>query len=146
MKALPAINMMMANPIACRIIRWDLFLRILTTICGWQLKMVWRYLIKTGNFTNYSVAQGLAHESVTAIAEDAEGDIWFTTMNGLSRFNPKTQKFRNFSKANGIAGNIMSKPVIYAAPGGLLLVGSTQGLAMFNPANLLENTLVPPVF
>jgi diguanylate cyclase (GGDEF)-like protein len=101
---------------------------------------------KAGTFTHYSVEQGLAHESVTAIAEDAEGDIWFTTLNGLSRFNLKTQKFRTFSKANGLAGNIMSKPVIYAAPGGSLLVGSTQGLAVFNPATLLENTLVPPVF
>ncbi len=101
---------------------------------------------KSATFTHYSVAQGLAHQSVTAIAEDAQGDIWFTTLNGLSRFNLKTQKFRNFSKANGLAGNIMSKPVIYAAPGGVLLVGSTQGLALFNPANLLENTLVPPVF
>ncbi|MEY4588244.1 MAG: hypothetical protein RL497_320 [Pseudomonadota bacterium] len=101
---------------------------------------------KTGVFTRYSVAQGLAHESVTAITEDTEGNIWFATLKGLSRFNPKTQAFRTFSKANGLAGNIMSKPVIYAAPDGLLLVGSTQGLAVFNPSNLLENALVPPVF
>lgn len=101
---------------------------------------------KTGSFTRYSIEQGLAHESVTAIAEDTLGNIWFTTLNGLSRFNPLTQKFRTFSKANGLAGNIMSKPVIFATSAGSVLVGSTQGLAIFNPANLLENTLVPPVF
>jgi two-component system, sensor histidine kinase ChiS len=100
----------------------------------------------TGKFTHYGTAQGLANETVTGIAEDASGNLWFTTLNGLSRFNPKTQQFRTFTKRNGLAGNIMSKPVIHASANGKLFVGSTEGLAVFDPGHLLENTLVPGVY
>ncbi len=101
---------------------------------------------KNGVFTNYNAENGLANNVVTGIAEDKSGQLWFSTLDGLSRFNPYTKTFLTYTKRNGLAGNITSKPAIHAGADGLMYVGSTQGLAVFDPAKLLKNTVVPPVF
>ena len=33
---------------------------------------------------------------VQAIQEDNEGNIWVSTESGISKFNPKTERFENF--------------------------------------------------
>jgi hypothetical protein len=44
--------------------------------------------------TNYTTAQGLASNTVTACAYDAASNVvWFGTANGVSRFNPATSTF-----------------------------------------------------
>src|SRR5262249_42715743 len=37
-----------------------------------------------GHFTTYSTSNGLASDTVSSIAEDADGTMWFGTPNGLS--------------------------------------------------------------
>ena len=36
--------------------------------------------------------------------EDAHGELWISTNNGISRFNPVTGSFRNYSVADGLPG------------------------------------------
>jgi ligand-binding sensor domain-containing protein len=54
-------------------------------------------------FNHYTAADGLSNELVQTILEDAQGYIWITTEggSGLSRFNPDTEQFENFSFPNG---------------------------------------------
>jgi hypothetical protein len=44
----------------------------------------------TVTMINYTMANGLAGNDVNAIALDAHGNIWFGTMNGISKFDGTT--------------------------------------------------------
>src|SRR5512139_771165 len=51
----------------------------------------------------YTVADGLARDSVRCIVEDSRGFLWFGTDEGLSRFDGSG--FRNYGEREGLAGH-----------------------------------------
>lgn len=51
---------------------------------------------------NYTMADGLANNTVKGIAEDKDGMLWIATSNGLSLFNPQTKTFNNFYQRDGL--------------------------------------------
>ena len=53
----------------------------------------------TLRFEHLSVEDGLAQETVLAMAQDRDGFMWFGTQNGLSRFDG--YRFVNFRTAFG---------------------------------------------
>jgi len=52
----------------------------------------------------YTTEQGLIHDNASAITEDDYGFIWISTDGGISRLDPTTNKFSNFTTANGLPG------------------------------------------
>jgi ligand-binding sensor domain-containing protein len=48
---------------------------------------------------------GLPNNSVVGILADDEGNLWLSTGKGLSKFNPKTETFRNYDVSDGLQGN-----------------------------------------
>lgn len=83
-------------------------------------------------FTHYTTANGLADNSVNSIVQDSRGFIWFSTREGLSRFDGTG--FKNFySQKNdpgGLPANNISSLLEYK-PGHLLLAAGAV-LASFN--------------
>jgi len=53
--------------------------------------------------TNYSLEEGVPQSSVIAIYQDFDGNIWFGTQGGVSKYNG--HKFENFDSRHGLAGN-----------------------------------------
>lgn len=98
-----------------------------------------------GRFRTYSTDQGLPNGSIMGLREDAQGYLWINTLAGLSRFDPATERFTNYNRLNGLAGNIMNRPAIYFSPQGDMYVGSTKGLTRFRPDEVRDNPLVPPM-
>ncbi|MFT7558919.1 MAG: two-component system sensor histidine kinase ChiS [Flavobacteriales bacterium] len=96
-------------------------------------------------FTNYSTYDGLANDAVTGIQEDKQGYLWLSTLNGLSRFDPEKKTFHNYYHVDGIAGNVMNKSASLMTDMGRLFIGSTEGLTVFSPENIIKNSLPPPV-
>ena len=47
---------------------------------------------------HYSQKDGLPSDAVFSILEDGQGRLWLSTSNGLSRFDPTAETFRNFDK------------------------------------------------
>jgi ligand-binding sensor domain-containing protein len=71
---------------------------------------------------NYTQADGLAGDEITAIAEDSQGRIWFGTRTGLSIWTGTT--FFNLTGANGLPdSDILS----LAADGPGMWIGSANG-------------------
>lgn len=100
---------------------------------------------KTGLFTNYTSEHGLPNDTITGIQEGSLGFLWLSTLRGLSRFDPATETFDNFYRGSGLAGNVMNKPASMYSSDGELYFGSTQGLTIFRPESISNNTYVPPV-
>jgi len=46
-------------------------------------------------FTRYREKDGLPNDVIYGILEDRQGSLWLSTNNGLSKFNPQTETFRN---------------------------------------------------
>ena len=99
----------------------------------------------TGKFTNYTTYDGLPNDTITSIQEDENGALWLTTLDGLSHFSPQTKTFRNYYQVNGLAGNIMNKNATYITEDGKFLIGSTQGLTIFQPEDIVSNKFAPPI-
>ena len=53
--------------------------------------------------TNYSLEEGLPQSSVLVNYQDADGNIWFGTQGGVSKFNG--HEFVNYDSRHGLAGN-----------------------------------------
>src|SRR5881409_2266857 len=55
---------------------------------------------QTLNVRHYTIAEGLAQDTVEAIFQDSRGYLWFATAEGLSRFDG--YRFRNYGVQDGV--------------------------------------------
>ncbi len=92
----------------------------------------------------YSTADGLPSNSVVGIVSDVQGQLWLSTFNGLSRFNPATGRFHNFSLKDGLEGVIFRRKSSLSADGHLFFTG-VHGITTLDPKDILEDTYPPRV-
>jgi signal transduction histidine kinase/ligand-binding sensor domain-containing protein/CheY-like chemotaxis protein len=88
----------------------------------------------TLRFEHLSVEDGLAQESVLAIAQDRDGFMWFGTQTGVSRFDG--YRFTNYRNAVGdtrTLGNNWVRVLLVDRKGRLWL-GTDGGLDRFDPS------------
>ncbi|MDR0961648.1 MAG: response regulator [Mediterranea sp.] len=71
---------------------------------------------------------------VCSLEEDTQGNIWISTLFGLSEFNPQNGQVVNYYKSDGIGGNQFNERSSYHTKEGVLVFGATHGLTFFNPA------------
>ena len=90
----------------------------------------------SGQVKTYRLKDGLANDIVTNIVEDYDGFLWFSTNQGLSRFDAGNQSFRNFSQMHGLPGNAFNRYAGIKSYDNRLVFGSTNGLVTFDPAAL----------
>ncbi|RZK42710.1 MAG: hybrid sensor histidine kinase/response regulator [Pedobacter sp.] len=83
-------------------------------------------------FRNYQIEDGLSHNSVWAAMQDRKGFLWFGTADGLNRFDGKS--FRIYRRKQGDPSSIGSNFIhcLKEDSRGRLLVGTKQGLYLFN--------------
>jgi len=75
----------------------------------------------------------LPHDRVSTLFEDAKGQIWAGTQNGLARYNPATNNFTRFVPPPGPAAQRIIKSIIGDGKDGMWLA-TWGGLQHFNPA------------
>lgn len=101
---------------------------------------------KTGQVTIYSEKHGLASNYITSMLEDDHGRIWLTTLNGLSRFDPRSATFKNFDFSDGLLHtkydlwNVSTK-----SRTGELFFGGENGVDYVHPDSIRDNPHIPPV-
>ncbi len=77
-----------------------------------------------GQFTSYTVSEGLPHNSIGPVVEDVSGNVWIGTDAGLVRFENGT--FRTFTVEQGLARNAIQ--TLCARTNGSVLVGTSAGV------------------
>jgi signal transduction histidine kinase/ligand-binding sensor domain-containing protein/CheY-like chemotaxis protein len=101
---------------------------------------------RTGQFTAYTVRQGMPSNYVMALEADATGNIWAGTDKGLVRIEVPSGKIRSYDVNDGLPSNQFWNHAAYRAPDGTMYFGSTNGLTSFQPAQLRDNPVPPPVY
>ena len=79
----------------------------------------------------YSEKNGLSNNQTLAILEDNEHFLWISTTNGLSKFDPESERFHNFTLKNGFQNNQFTYGAAYKTSGGELLFWRYFGLQHF---------------
>lgn len=85
-------------------------------------------------FSHLTVENGLPGSSVIAIAQDADGFMWYGTQNdGLSKYDGV--RFTNYINKPGKPGSLSGNTVstLLRASDGKLWVGTSRGLNIYNP-------------
>lgn len=101
----------------------------------------------TGNsFSYYSSEHGLSNDVVYAILPDKSGNLWLSTNKGISRFNPRTETFKNYNVKDGLQGDEFNQGAYYASPSGELFFGGINGFNSFFPDEIEDNEYIPPVY
>ena len=100
--------------------------------------------IKTNKFTAYSVKDGLPDKSIKAILEDNDYNLWISTTNGMSKFNPKNKTFYNYDYTDGLQDYAFSNARCKSTDGRLLF-GGPNGFNIFDPKSFRTNNNPPQV-
>ncbi|MGC4102595.1 hybrid sensor histidine kinase/response regulator transcription factor [Ferruginibacter sp.] len=94
----------------------------------------------------YSDKDGLCNNSVLNIKEDKTGNLWLSTFNGISKFNPATKTFKNFYLSDGLQSNQFSYNAALRLYSGEMLFGGINGFNIFYPENIKVRSYMPPVY
>lgn len=89
-------------------------------------------------FRSFTVAGGLANNSVKGIAQDKLGRLWVATDHGLSLLCPKTENFTNFGEEDGLQSSQFYFNGAVTAPDGRLLLGTAKGLTIIEATDSLR--------
>ncbi|WP_319479959.1 two-component regulator propeller domain-containing protein [uncultured Draconibacterium sp.] len=101
----------------------------------------------SGGFISFNQQDGLCNNVAYGIEEDAEGNLWISTDNGLSRFDPISETFQNFYSSDGLLSDQFYWSASCSDDRGNLYFGGVEGLNYFNPAEFESYPNIPqPVF
>ncbi len=103
-----------------------------------------KYLLEKETFIHYTETDGLANNYVMGILEDNSGNLWISTQNGLSKFDPLTKIFENFFSKDGLQGNGFTL-ASSNLKNGYLMFGGKNGLNIFNPEKIRRNLIQPDI-
>jgi len=104
-----------------------------------------RFDPQSGQFKAYREKEGLPNDTVYGVLEDENGELWMSTNRGLARFNPQVETFKNYDARDGLQANEFNSHAFYKSASGELFFGGINGVTVFYPKNIAENTFVPPV-
>jgi signal transduction histidine kinase/DNA-binding response OmpR family regulator/streptogramin lyase len=98
----------------------------------------------TGTYKRYTTADGLPSNTILRILEDAHGNLWMSTYNGLSEY--QQGRFRNFSPSDGLQSTQFSFNAGLALSSGELVFGGIKGFNIFSPDSVLQVKRMPNVY
>jgi ligand-binding sensor domain-containing protein/signal transduction histidine kinase len=99
----------------------------------------------TDAFKRYTEKDGLPNNVIYGILEDNAGNLWLSTNFGLSRFDPLKKTFRNFTASDGLQSNEFNQNAYARDGSGNLYFGGIHGLNVFDPAEIEDNPMPPPI-
>lgn len=89
----------------------------------------------------FTMEDGLPSDYILSIVEDNAGNFWLGTENGISKFNPKESRFRNYDSYDGLPKTGLSEASSIKLPNGDLFFGCINGYIIFNPATITDQKI-----
>ena len=96
-------------------------------------------------FISFHEKDGLSSDGVVGIVQDKEGNMWISTSNGISKFNPEDSIFSNYYESDGLQGNEFWHNAFYINSKGRVFFGGSNGFNAFYPENIKANPFLPEV-
>jgi len=87
----------------------------------------------------FSIPEGAPSKDIETILFDKKNNELWLGGKGLSKFNVATEKFTNFEKEDGLAGNSYKIGSAYQSKSGRFYFGGIDGVSYFFPSNIKIN-------
>ena len=105
-----------------------------------------KFYSSDGTFKYYTEKDGLPNDVIYGILEDDQHNLWLSTNNGLSKFNPKMETFRNYNMGDGLQSNEFNGGSYFkSGRSGEMFFGGINGFNAFYPENIKDNPYIPPI-
>lgn len=97
------------------------------------------------SFSSFTEDDGLSNNVVYAILEDDHANLWLSTDKGLSRFDTKKNRFRNYYVSDGLQSNQFYWSAAYRNKAGEMFFGGMNGVNFFHPDSIKDDSYSPTV-
>lgn len=104
-----------------------------------------KFYRSTQSWVHYSEKDGLPNNTIYDILEDDKGNLWMSTNRGVSSFNPKSEKFRNYDIKDGLQSNEFNTGTGHKSRSGEMFFGGVNGFNSFYPDSIRDNPFKPPI-
>ncbi len=91
-------------------------------------------------------ANGLAGNIIYGILSDKTGNLWISTNNGLSKYNPLDNTFQNYTMDDGLQSNQFYWNAYYKGKNSKMYFGGINGLNIFYPDSIFIERNFPKVY
>ena len=95
---------------------------------------------------HFTEKDGLPNNAIYGILGDDKGNLWLSTNNGLSKFNPEINSFRNYNESDGLQSNQFYWGASFKSKNGEMFFGGVNGITAFYPDELKDNQHIPEVY
>ncbi|MEP7080590.1 MAG: two-component regulator propeller domain-containing protein [Ginsengibacter sp.] len=89
------------------------------------------YNLRSGKYNLFTEKSGLGDNHVYGELEDSLGNLWISTNKGLSFFDIKNNKFKNYSHLHGLQSNEFNTHAFYKGASGNFYFGGINGFNWF---------------
>ncbi len=96
-------------------------------------------------FLSFNEGNGLLHNQVTTVVEDAHGNAWIATTRGMHRLDLATRRFTNYDINDGLPGVNFNFQRAFRDDAGFLYFSINEELIRFHPDSLNPKAYVAPV-
>lgn len=104
-----------------------------------------RYDPITNTFKRYDKRDGLPDNEIKCILPGEDRTLWLSTNKGICQFDPTNKEIRLFDVSDGLQGNEFNVRSGLKLNDGQILFGGNNGFNLFQPADIRQNTYIPPV-
>jgi len=100
---------------------------------------------KKEHFVVYTITNGLSGDFVTGILEDKGRNLWISTESGITKFNKNRTAFTVYQFSEKTYGNQFNENANIYYKNSNMLLGSLDGLLVFNPESFVPDQNTPLV-
>jgi diguanylate cyclase (GGDEF)-like protein len=99
----------------------------------------------TTRIRHITVAEGLPHENVDGLAEDAGGQVWASTDRGIARIDPDTLRAQALGQADGVSEGAHWAGAVSRADDGTIFFGGLEAISIVAPGASSDWAYAPPI-
>ncbi|WP_346776921.1 two-component regulator propeller domain-containing protein [Thalassotalea sp. G2M2-11] len=96
-------------------------------------------------FKHLDAKDGMKSRTAYGIREDSEGNIWFSSNKGISRYSSINQRFKHFDTSHGLRDLEYNHGVVFKSDDNTLFFGSAKGFVSINPDSVNKPRQAPLV-
>ncbi|MGC8802467.1 MAG: two-component regulator propeller domain-containing protein [Bacteroidales bacterium] len=112
-----------------------------------KMQVTWQgNRISSIQFLPFTDNEGLAGNIVYGMLTDRQGNLWISTNNGLSKFDPVKSVFQNFTIDDGLQSNQFYWNAYGMGKNSRMYFGGINGLNIFYPDSILVQRNFPKVY
>lgn len=94
-------------------------------------------------FTHLGIKDGLPSEGVISMVKDNWNNIWFSSVDGISKIHLPDKAVNNYGFADGIMERDFQMGGAIALRNNRILFGNTSGFVSFDPNHIINDRVVP---